>query len=503
MYMPLATGRSALAALTATVGVLQLIAFGPFFIPEVPDWVPHWVGGAIVIVLGLLWAVWFFAVIGSLMAAWKRRCSDVRMSPQGVEVWGGPAHGLRVAWKSVTADTKLTEVDGVTGGVLRIDGSVVAESTDADELRSFGVLVETLASVGRDRPSIPAAGSPTVLSCAQCGAPVPPSPEAHVRCRHCRAQVAVPEEVRSRFVDAGSLTEARDRSERLLGSLLRQPRARFSNLVLVVAAAPLLLAFPLTAIAFNELFVTRHVLRPWHSIWLFAFASAFSLGLYLWLRAQVSGREAIRLVASRYGARRDPSVPRREGDGRDGWICRVCGASLTLAGESDAHVVVMCRYCRAENVTGIDLRGEADERVAEAGGLEGELRARLARRRTWRAASAMALVLFVVSGSALAKAFPQTCRDGVRDGEETGVDCGGRCTRCGGGAGCREDMDCASKRCGSAGLCVAPACSDGVKNGGESDVDCGGACGKCAAGAFCGKAADCESGECGLSGRCD
>jgi hypothetical protein len=102
--------------LTTTVGVLQLIAFGPFFIPEVPDWVPHWVAGGIVIVLGLLWAVWFFAVIGSVMAAWKRRCSDVRMSPWGVEVWGGPAHGLHVEWKKVTSDATTKEVDGVMAG---------------------------------------------------------------------------------------------------------------------------------------------------------------------------------------------------------------------------------------------------------------------------------------------------------------------------------------------------------------------------------------------------
>jgi hypothetical protein len=497
--MPLATGRSALAALTTTVGVLQLLAFGPMFIPEIPDWVPRWVGGVIVIVLGLLWAVWLFAVVGSLMAAWKRRSSDVRISPWGIEVQGGPANGLRVPWARVTSEATATEVDGAPGGLLHIQGKVVAESSEEDELRSFQALADTLAVSGRERPEPPASGSPRVLSCESCGAPVAPSPEPRVSCRHCQSPVDVPAEVRSRFVDAGTLRDARDRAERLLRSLLRQPGARFTNLVLAVAAAPLLLGFPLTAIAFNELFVTRHILRPWHSIWLFSFASAFSLGLYLWLRAQVSGREAIRVLTFRYGARRDPPAPGFEAPG---WSCRVCGASLTLAGEPEDHVVVLCRYCQAENITGIELRRDADDSVAHTSGLETELRARLARRRSWRLASAVALLLLAVSGGALAKAFPRTCRDGVRDGEETDVDCGGRCTRCGDDRGCAVDLDCSSKRC-VAGKCAAPACADGVKNGQESDVDCGGTCPGCAPGMFCTKGPDCASGHCGLSGTCD
>ncbi|HLL52587.1 MAG TPA: kelch repeat-containing protein [Myxococcaceae bacterium] len=49
------------------------------------------------------------------------------------------------------------------------------------------------------------------------------------------------------------------------------------------------------------------------------------------------------------------------------------------------------------------------------------------------------------------------------------------------------------------------SCTDGVKNGNESDVDCGGACQQCAFGKTCAAAADCASGVCaGTSpGRCD
>ena len=43
---------------------------------------------------------------------------------------------------------------------------------------------------------------------------------------------------------------------------------------------------------------------------------------------------------------------------------------------------------------------------------------------------------------------------------------------------------------------LAPSCDDGVRNGDESGVDCGGACAPCALGESCGEATDCESGFC-------
>ncbi|PKN54359.1 MAG: hypothetical protein CVU56_27005, partial [Deltaproteobacteria bacterium HGW-Deltaproteobacteria-14] len=90
-----------------------------------------------------------------------------------------------------------------------------------------------------------------------------------------------------------------------------------------------------------------------------------------------------------------------------------------------------------------------------------------------------------------------TCSDGVSNGAETGVDCGGAsCPRCPSGQGCSSATDCVSGVCTS-GVCVDPACNDGVRNGNESDVDCGGACGGCEYTKNCIIAGDC------LSGRCD
>ena len=89
-----------------------------------------------------------------------------------------------------------------------------------------------------------------------------------------------------------------------------------------------------------------------------------------------------------------------------------------------------------------------------------------------------------------------SCSDGIKNGNETDVDCGGTCPPCGTGQGCGVGADCTSGVC-SGGTCQAPSCSDGIKNGNETDVDCGGGtCPTCGTGQGCGVGADCTSGIC-------
>ncbi len=86
------------------------------------------------------------------------------------------------------------------------------------------------------------------------------------------------------------------------------------------------------------------------------------------------------------------------------------------------------------------------------------------------------------------------CRDRVRDGAETGVDCGGGCLPCAAAGACLAGDDCQSGTCGSNG-CTAPSCSDGVESGFEADVDCGGLCAKkCEQGQHCDHTSDCVTG---------
>ncbi|MBX3186209.1 MAG: SUMF1/EgtB/PvdO family nonheme iron enzyme [Labilithrix sp.] len=97
---------------------------------------------------------------------------------------------------------------------------------------------------------------------------------------------------------------------------------------------------------------------------------------------------------------------------------------------------------------------------------------------------------------------PATPRDGVRNGDETDVDCGGSIApKCLAGKGCAQGSDCTSGVC-AGGKCGAGTADDGVKNGDETDVDCGGASSpKCGAGKACLDATNCESAICN-AGAC-
>ncbi len=90
-----------------------------------------------------------------------------------------------------------------------------------------------------------------------------------------------------------------------------------------------------------------------------------------------------------------------------------------------------------------------------------------------------------------------SCADGVQNGAETDVDCGGPdCEPCPNETGCDTDADCESGVC-EEGVCVGQGCTDGVANGDETDIDCGGPdCDPCADGQDCLVGADCDSGYC-------
>src|SRR6185312_12201324 len=93
------------------------------------------------------------------------------------------------------------------------------------------------------------------------------------------------------------------------------------------------------------------------------------------------------------------------------------------------------------------------------------------------------------------------CANGMKDGGETGVDCGGsQCLPCGTSKPCLTSSDCFSHVC-SGSVCQAPSCSDGVQNGTETDVDCGGSgCPPCPDLKKCAAPGDCESGVCRPTG---
>ena len=97
------------------------------------------------------------------------------------------------------------------------------------------------------------------------------------------------------------------------------------------------------------------------------------------------------------------------------------------------------------------------------------------------------------------------CADGMQGPSETDVDCGGPCgPTCETNEGCIQDLDCASDYCQlSSSTCQEPSCDDGAQNGDETDIDCGGACGPtCGTGELCEIDDDCASMACEDDERC-
>jgi hypothetical protein len=108
------------------------------------------------------------------------------------------------------------------------------------------------------------------------------------------------------------------------------------------------------------------------------------------------------------------------------------------------------------------------------------------------------------------KCLPASHTDGIKNLDETGTDCGGptaAVARCVTGQGCAANSDCANVGCNLVTLvCDPPTSTDGIKNGTETDIDCGGGAptnaGPCAGGKVCAANADCKSSACNYAGKC-
>lgn len=85
-----------------------------------------------------------------------------------------------------------------------------------------------------------------------------------------------------------------------------------------------------------------------------------------------------------------------------------------------------------------------------------------------------------------------SCQDGLRNQNESAVDCGGSCGKCPVSTACNQNSDCATNIC-AANICTqSSSCDNMVKDGDESDVDCGGTCGsRCEQGKACTQTSDC------------
>ncbi len=155
-----------------------------------------------------------------------------------------------------------------------------------------------------------------------------------------------------------------------------------------------------------------------------------------------------------------------------GGSCGPCAAGKACAAGSDCST----GSARA-GLPGRRLHRRRQERQRDRRRLRRRLRARappaslrdrrrLPERRLHRAATASAA----------------SCTDGVKNGDETDVDCGGGLPHAAPTPRrAAPARDCTSARCAAAASARRRPARTSVKNGSETDVDCGGSCGPCAA----------------------
>jgi hypothetical protein len=108
--------------------------------------------------------------------------------------------------------------------------------------------------------------------------------------------------------------------------------------------------------------------------------------------------------------------------------------------------------------------------------------------------------------------LPAHCSNAKKDSDETDVDCGGAdCAGCVPGKTCKAGTDCTTLSCGPScvlpicqlsRVCLQATCTDAVKNGEETGPDCGGpTCPACPGGEPCKVNSDCASNVC-AQGKC-
>ena len=100
----------------------------------------------------------------------------------------------------------------------------------------------------------------------------------------------------------------------------------------------------------------------------------------------------------------------------------------------------------------------------------------------------------------------ETCDDGIKNQNESDIDCGGSCSGCSAGESCNNVLDCSRGLSCTRGVCtdtVTETCSDGIKNQDETDIDCGGSCSGCSAGESCNNVLDCSRGLSCTRGVCN
>jgi hypothetical protein len=297
------------------------------------------------ILILFLWGVWPILVI-FLMArdARRRRASDIVFDDDGFRIEGGRHDGYEHEWQTIDPrGVNVAETDElfVKSGdkpaqnihTLTVDGDVIAESGDPEEIASLHVVARIIAEASGKETVVPAPKG-DAIACVSCGAPLVPRDGDVMTCAYCNHGTPVPPALREAIRSAAEQDRSRDRVARAVERLLSSGRALSTNRAvlafflaghLVVPAA--LLALSATG---NGALAASMLLYP--------------VALAAVVRILLARRHALRALTMGCAALTsfDPTQPPR---------CRRCLAPLPPIERS----VATCPYCRASNVLGLSL----------------------------------------------------------------------------------------------------------------------------------------------------
>jgi hypothetical protein len=402
LRLPLGLGLAALQALAIgfLLVPLGLGALGLFI------WLV-WLAGDVNEVFGYIFAG-IITVLGyglvKLRRAWLYRPSDAVFREDCLMIEGGGIGGKSFEWSDIDPKTvavhEKTDKEGKDKRwTLRIRDEELAETDDESEgasLREVATAIQSRVSpeTKNENEEKPA----EILKCDSCGAAVAPTGEESTTCGHCDAKVDVPKDVRERVKASATLTKKSKRAEKLVTKLLDQPGAGSTTALLWLSFLVIGSAWPVTIWAYVHLYRLQE-LTLLRGLALGCLPFLLIADGFFLSRLRLVDRRALGTLVMTFGAQ----PPARKGEPLR---CRSCMGPLPAS----AAVVIQCIYCNASNVTGIDLRANAQRAAKSARSLWGALEQRLEDRRTWRWRTLASVPFFI--------AAPLLVRDAFRAQEE-------------------------------------------------------------------------------------
>lgn len=382
--LPLSTGATALSYVFGVWLIGGVSGLPLLFATKLPDWTVY--------PLGILAAAWVFGVLFLPFQLRKLRASDLIFGDREIEVVSGPAHGTKIPRDQAYLRMQyVSDTDAIiAAGALVYENLTLAEADDPDELRSLEAIVDLAAPIAHAE-SIDSTGwrftnadESAWIACSTCGAPMAPSSDAETDCRACGARQCMPDSVRTSVDAERELANARVRSDHAVQGLLAQPRPWRVNLALAICAIPVVVTWPVLGAFFDEFYQCRGVFQWTDGIPVFFGGLGISSGGLMFVRAQIEGRIAHRVLVTAFRACR----PHRADAP---WTCGHCGGPLPEVGNE--RVVVRCVYCRTDQILGVDLPGRVDPAQSQVRDLEHELAFRTGRRLRFLVLGALAVVV--------------------------------------------------------------------------------------------------------------